>query len=84
MFNYETEFSLKNRHNDVAKKRKRNETISKTSFNDHNRLTVEKGKGGQSLPFSHGGREIERNLFPSHAGCEMPYPFPFLRGHPRS
>ena len=35
MFNHETGFFLKNKYNDVAKKRKRNETILKTSFDDY-------------------------------------------------
>ena len=35
MFNHETELFLKNRHSDVAKKRKRNETVSKVSFDDY-------------------------------------------------
>ena len=34
MFNRDIEFFMKNKHNDIAKMRKQNETISKSSFND--------------------------------------------------
>ena len=37
---------------------------------------------GKKWFFFYAGRENEKNLFPSHAGCGIPYLFPSPRGHP--
>ena len=36
----------------------------------------------KSFLFLHAKKEIEKNVFSSHAGCEILHPFPSLCGHP--